>query len=121
MKEVLAITKALSDENRTRVLMGLRDGELCVCQIIELLDLAPSTVSKHLTVLHQAGLTEARKEGRWMYYRLPGRDAPPRIRGVIRWLRESLADDPRVTQDARKLKCVLKMTRQELCRHYKSC
>jgi hypothetical protein len=56
-----------------------------------------------------------------MYYRLPGRDAPPRIRGVIRWLRESLADDPRVTQDARKLKCVLKMTRQELCRHYKSC
>ena len=121
MREMMAITKALSDENRTRVLMGLRDGELCVCQIIELLDLAPSTVSKHLTVLHQAGLTEARKEGRWMYYRLPGKDAPACSREAIRWLQANLADDPRIVQDAKKLKCVLKMTRQELCRHYKYC
>jgi DNA-binding transcriptional ArsR family regulator len=121
MKDVLAITKALADENRTRVLMFLRAGELCVCQIMEMLGLAPSTVSKHLNILHHAGLLESRKEGRWIYYWLPGRDAPPRIRGVLRWLQESLADDPQIAQDAKKLKCVLKMTRQELCRHYKSC
>jgi len=120
MKEVLAITKALSDENRTRAMMFLRAGELCVCQIMEMLGLAPSTVSTHLNILHRAGLLESRKEGRWIYYRLPGRDAPPRIRGVIRWLQESLADDPRVTQDARKVKAVRRMSLDELCCRYKS-
>jgi DNA-binding transcriptional ArsR family regulator len=52
MKDVLAIAKALADENRTRVLMFLRAGELCVCQIMEMMGLAPSTVSKHLNILH---------------------------------------------------------------------
>jgi len=120
VREMMAITKALSDENRTRVLMSLRDGELCVCQIIELLDLAPSTVSKHLTVLHQAGLTEARKEGHWMYYRLPGKDAPACSREAIRWLQANLADDPLIVQDAKKLKAIRKMSKGDLCKRYKS-
>ena len=51
MKEVLAITKALADENRLRVVLFLRGGEMCVCQIVEMLGLAPSTVSKHLDIL----------------------------------------------------------------------
>ena len=119
MKEIMAITKALADENRTRVLMFLRDGELCVCQIIELLGLAPSTVSKHLNILYQTGLVESRKEGRWIYYRLPGRGAPVRIRGVIRWLTESLADDPRVVRDVKNVKAVRKMQLDELCCRYK--
>jgi ArsR family transcriptional regulator, arsenate/arsenite/antimonite-responsive transcriptional repressor len=45
---------------------------LCLSQIIELLGLAPSTVSKHMAILHQAGLAETRKDGRWIYYRLAG-------------------------------------------------
>ena len=60
MRGCLAITKALSDANRVRVLMGLTTGELCVCQIIELLSLAPSSVSKHMSVLRQARLVESR-------------------------------------------------------------
>jgi ArsR family transcriptional regulator len=120
MKEVMAITKALADANRTRVLMFLRKGELCVCQIMEMLGLAPSTVSKHLNILHQAGLLESRKAGRWIYYRLPGKDAPPRVRGVIRWLQESLADDPRIARDAKKVRAVCRMDLDELCCRYKS-
>ena len=120
MKDFLTITKALSDENRVRALMALASGELCVCQIIELLDLAPSTVSKHLTVLHQAGLTEARKEGRWMYYRLPGKDAAACSREAIQWLQANLADDPRIVQDAKKLKAIRKMSKGDLCQRYKS-
>jgi DNA-binding transcriptional ArsR family regulator len=54
-------------------------GELCVCQIIELLGLVPSTVSKHMSILKQAGLVENRKEARWMYYRLPKKEAQTRI------------------------------------------
>jgi DNA-binding transcriptional ArsR family regulator len=60
-------TKALADETRVRTLLSLRQGELCVCQITELFGLAPSTVSKHLSILFQAGLVDSRKDGRWMY------------------------------------------------------
>ena len=120
MKDVMAVTRALADENRTRVLMFPRGGQLCVCQIMETLGLAPSTVSKHLNILHQAGLLESRKEGRWMYYRLPGRNAPPCVRGVIRWLQESLADDPKVAQDIKKVKAVCRMGLDELCCRYRS-
>jgi ArsR family transcriptional regulator, arsenate/arsenite/antimonite-responsive transcriptional repressor len=120
MKEVMAITKALADENRTRVLMFLRDRELCVCQIMEMLGLAPSTVSTHLNVLHRAGLLESRKEGRWIYYRLPGEDAPSHVRDIIRWLQESLADDRQIVEDAKKLKVVCRTSLDELCCRYKS-
>ncbi|HSW02527.1 MAG TPA: metalloregulator ArsR/SmtB family transcription factor [Sedimentisphaerales bacterium] len=67
MRDVLDLTKAMADGNRLRVLMALTGGELCVCQIVELLQLAPSTVSKHMSILRQAGLVEGRKDGRWMY------------------------------------------------------
>ena len=72
MREFMSITKALADENRIRTLLALRQGELCVCQITELFGLAPSTISKHLSILFQAGLVESRKDGRWFYYQLPG-------------------------------------------------
>ncbi|MHC4105048.1 MAG: ArsR/SmtB family transcription factor, partial [Planctomycetota bacterium] len=71
MLDFINMTKALSDENRVRAIMMLRNGELCVCQLIEMLGLAPSTVSKHMSILRQARLVQVRKEGRRMYYRLP--------------------------------------------------
>ena len=60
MKDFLNITKALADENRLRMLLALQQGELCVCQITELMGLAMSTVSKHLSILYQAGRVNAR-------------------------------------------------------------
>ena len=51
MRDLMAVIKALADENRVRILMTLGPKELCVCQIVELLGLAPSTVSKHMAIL----------------------------------------------------------------------
>ena len=99
MKDFLNITKALADENRLRMLLALQNGELCVCQITELMGLATSTVSKHLSVLYQAGLLNARKEGRWMYYSLPGKGAPTAAREAVGWVRRSLAGSERIAQD----------------------
>ena len=110
------ITKALSDENRVRTLLALRDGELCVCQIIELLGLAPSTISKHLSILFQAGLLDSRKEGRWIYYQLPGKDAPIEVREAIQWISKSLAKNPRISEDQKNLKQILKQDPTELCK-----
>ena len=120
MNEFLALGKALSDKNRLRVLMFLRDGELCVCQIIEMLGLAPSTVSEHMAVLHRAGLVEARKEGRWIYYRLAGGNAPEAVRGALVWLQESLENDQVVREDAKRLRPVKQTPVKELCRCYKA-
>ena len=61
MRELMSIVKALGDENRVRAVMALRNRELCLCQIIELLGLAPSTVSKHMSILKQARLVDTRK------------------------------------------------------------
>ena len=116
MREFMNITKALADENRVRALLALRGGELCVCQITELFGLAPSTVSKHLSILYQAGLVEARKEGRWMYYRLPGKEAPTTVRGAIDWVVQSVNGAPRVAEDAARLKKIQAMDPVELCK-----
>lgn len=116
MKDVVEITKALADGNRLRALMALAGGELCVCQIIEMLGLAPSTVSKHLSILHQAGLVEARKEGRWMYYRLAGKTGSKAAREAITWLRRNLAASRQVVEDARTLRKIVCIDREELCR-----
>lgn len=70
IKSFAVITKALSDQHRVRALLALRRGELCVCQLIDLFALAPSTVSKHMSILKQAGLVDSRKDSRWVYYRL---------------------------------------------------
>lgn len=106
MKQFMSITRALSDENRVRILLTLREGELCLCQVVEVLGLAPSTVSRHVDLLRQAGMIHMRKEGRWHYYRLAGREAPQPVRDAIRWVMRSLKDERIVIADAAKLCCV---------------
>ena len=116
MKEFLNITKALADENRLRMLMALRGGEVCVCQIGELTGLALSTVSKHLSILYQAGLVTARKEGRWMYYSLPSKGSPTAAREAVAWVRRSLDGNERVVEDEKRMNQVLEMNLTELCK-----
>jgi len=112
----MAITKALSDENRVRMLMALRQGELCVCRITELFQLSASTTSKHLSILYQAGLLDARKEGRWIYYKLPGKDAPEEVTNALGWITKALKDEARIIEDAKRLKSVLEINAVELCK-----
>jgi DNA-binding transcriptional ArsR family regulator len=116
MKELLRITKALADENRIRLLLALRGGELCACQITELFGLAPSTMSKHLSVLYQAGLVESRKEGRWIYFRLPEGRAPAAVRQAVEWLADVAGGEERVRVDEARLKKILKLDPSELCK-----
>lgn len=111
IKDVLNIFKALSDLGRIRILMSLRDGPLCVCQIITLLGLAPSTVSKHLYVLHKADLIEVDKKGRWMYYRL----SAAVDKRLMKWLEVTLAGDEKICGDAATLKRILKEDPEKLC------
>ena len=112
----MAITKALSDPNRVRILLALRGGELCVCQITEIFGFAPSTISKHLSILHHAGLILSRKSERWVYYRLPDKTAAVTVREALDWIYKSLAKANESTADMKKLKQILKTDPTELCR-----
>ncbi|MCA9418399.1 MAG: winged helix-turn-helix transcriptional regulator [Candidatus Omnitrophica bacterium] len=114
----MAVTKALSDENRVRIMMFLSEDELCVCQIIELLGLAPSTVSKHLSILKQAELIDSKKKGRWIYYYLPDEGVPEIVTQAIEWLQTSLNKDKQIQGDRKQLKKVQKKSLEELCQAY---
>jgi ArsR family transcriptional regulator len=115
LRQLMPVTKALADETRVRMLLALRGGELCVCQITGLFGLAPSTISKHLSLLYRAQLVNSRKAGRWMYYALAGKDAAPEVREALSWLEKAAAEDPRVSKDRVRLKKLLLVDPVELC------
>ncbi|OPY56580.1 MAG: DNA-binding transcriptional repressor ArsR [Methanosaeta sp. PtaU1.Bin112] len=70
VREESEIFKAMADPCRIKILMLLREGELCVCEIMIGLDRPQSSTSHHLSILKEAGLIRERKDGRWSRYRL---------------------------------------------------
>lgn len=115
MQSLVNITKALADENRVRALGALQNQPLCVCQIIELLGLAPSTVSKHLAILRQAGLVTSKKDGRWIYFQRAGEGAAPEISETLDWLYIQLGRSKTHLEDQKQLKQILKQDPAILC------
>lgn len=121
MRDLLAITKALADESRLRSI-GLLDGrELCLCQIVEVLGLAPSTVSKHMSILQQARLVESRKEGRWTYFRLADEESSAMVHEAIAFVQAGIKQDRQGKADQKQLKSVLRLEPEELCRKQAGC
>lgn len=70
LKGVIAVGKALGDENRIRILELLADEEMCGCKLLERFDITQPTLSHHMKVLCDSGLVTARKEGKWSHYSL---------------------------------------------------
>lgn len=97
------VAKAVADPTRIRILKMLEQGELCVCQITTILDLAAATASKHLAALKVAGLLQQRRDGKWVYYRLADRHLNLYAPAFLELVRTSLKDDPTVTEDSRVL------------------
>lgn len=114
MKRFLGMTRALSDENRVRALLALKNRELCVCQIMAMLTLAPSTVSKHMSILKQSGLVDSDKRGRWVYYRLPARGGDENVDRALDWVFEATAGEPTPEADADRLCAILCMKPEDL-------
>jgi DNA-binding transcriptional ArsR family regulator len=80
-----------------------------------MLQLAPSTVSKHLFILRNARLIIGRKEGRWMYYRLNSDGAPAVAADALAWVIRSLADDPVIREDTARLNRLLAEPAESRC------
>ena len=67
-QDIVCIFKALSDENRIRILKMLRSGEKCACKLLEELNISQPTLSHHMKILCDAGIVNGRKEGKWTHY-----------------------------------------------------
>ncbi len=114
MRELELTLKAAGDPTRTRILKLLEERGLYVCQVQAVLRLAPSTVSKHLTILKQAGLVEDRRAGRWVEYGLT--EAPRQYASAVLTLLHSPLDrDPVILADRKRLREVLALPLHQLC------
>ena len=98
-----AVMKAVADPTRVRMLKMLESGELCVCQIIAVLALSPSTVSKHLFLLKSARLLNDRKEKKWVHYSLDLANEDPMVSGILKELSAWLNRDPVIVADRARL------------------
>ncbi len=120
MREILSVIKALADENRLRAVFALNGRELCLCQIVELLGLATSTVSRHMSILQQARLVESRKDGRWTFFRLD-ENAPPEASEAAELVVRQLKKDTQIRSDSKRLKEILTIDPEQLCRAQSEC
>jgi ArsR family transcriptional regulator len=94
--------RAFSDRTRLRILHMLKDGELCVCDIVEVLGVPQPKASRHLAYLRKAGLVQARKDGLWNYYKLT--TARNKFHGkLLECLSCCFQDVPELAGDAKRL------------------
>jgi len=112
MEQLMRVLEALADPVRLRLVRLLLRGEACVCELVDALQLPQYAVSRHLRHLRAVGLVEARREGRWMHYRLAQPlDRQPLYRDLLKTLDAHLAseavmrvDESRLSRASRRLR-----------------
>jgi len=94
--------QALGDNTRLRLLNLMGDQEVCVCYFVELLDAPQPKISRHLAYLRSAGIVSARREGKWMHYRI---EMPPHIGAaqILRQTLDSIKEDKAMQADLARL------------------
>lgn len=101
LAEIEQLFKALADSNRLRILAVLQWGELCVCQLMGILGLSQSTVSKHLAILKEAGLLTEQQRGKRTFYTLSDDFSSPLVSTVVRAALDALQESPELAEDRR--------------------
>lgn len=112
MKKTIEIFKALSDPNRLRIIKMLEARKMCVCEITNILELATSTVSKHLLILRNANLIEEEKSGKWVYHKIANADKDHKIENMQKYVSGILNKDKQISADRKKTKVV---SAEKLC------
>jgi ArsR family transcriptional regulator len=103
--EPASLFKLLADPTRVALLNLLIEREVCVCDLHGTLGVVQPKVSRHLAQMRRAGIVQARRDGKWMHYRLATPD-DPLARNVLNALRRWLRAHPRMTAQRRRLEKV---------------
>mgnify|MGYP001169996970 CR=1 FL=1 len=115
LREYEMVMKSVADPTRVRILKLLEAGEMCVCQIVAILELSQSTISKHLFLLKMAGLVKERQEKKWVHYALDGSEGVPYARKMLHTLKGWLNDDPVVARDRKREALAREIGPVEIC------
>jgi ArsR family transcriptional regulator len=110
MKKIANIFKALSDDTRLRVIKLLQDRELCVCELMQVLDMSQPRISRHLSVLKNAGLVNDRREGKWIHYSLRKETQGKEIKILLDAMVVMANDDAVVKADKKILKKAIRLS-----------
>ena len=113
MKPFLKVMKALSDPNRVKIIKLLQLKYMCVCELQGALNLAQSTVSKHLKILEEAGLVDYKKEGLWVNYYLADGKSSPYAANLLGNLQHWLNEDLEISELMEKAPFI---NRENICR-----
>ena len=100
--DIELLFKAFADQTRLRIIHLIGEDEVCVSFFVEVLNTNQPKISRHLAYLRRAGLVSARREGKWMHYRL----VEPREANAVKifaQVREWLANDPDMQRDKAQL------------------
>jgi len=96
------LIKALADHTRLRLINLIGDDEVCVCFFVEVLKINQPKISRHLAYLRRAGVVSARREGKWIHYRLV-EPPDPHAANIFREVRAALPNDPAMKSDRARL------------------
>lgn len=102
MRDLSLFFAALADENRLRLLYLMKEGEICVCYLQGVLQTNQPKISRHLAYLKRAGLVEARRDGKWMHYRLKKLESSQEK--VLSEILQRLEKEAPIKKDAQRLK-----------------
>ena len=105
--QINLIFRAFSDRTRLRILCLLTAGEMCVGDLVKVLQVPQPTASRHLRYLRRAGLVETRKNGLWVHYRL-ARARNAFHRDLLKCLGNCFHDVPEITDDAKRADVIRK-------------
>jgi DNA-binding transcriptional ArsR family regulator len=115
LRDYERVMKSVADPTRVRILKLLEGGEMCVCQVIAVMEFNQSTISKHLFLLKAAGLVRERREGKWVHYSLDGSGGSPYARKMLKVLKNWLNDDPVVERDRKREAIARDVGPMEIC------
>ena len=111
--ELHSLFQALADRTRLRLLNLLAHGEICVCYFVEIFDQPQPKISRHLAYLRRAGLVEARRDGKYLHYRMAG-PAGGAVARILDATIAELAGDREMQRDLKALRkacCAVRLPR----------
>lgn len=116
MQRLIKVLKALSDETRLRILKILQEKDsLCVCEIMQALDISQTRASRNLGILKDAGFVTDRREGVWAYYSINRKKVNEYHHDIMRLLQRWLNDDETIKKDKERLKKVTRSNSKYRC------
>lgn len=114
MNDVVLLGKALSDPTRVRILYALLQSDLCVCEMVDALEMGQSTLSSHLQTIRQAGVVETNRRHKMVSYALTN-EAKPLIEAIMASNHLALEADRRISRDLARVRERIQLRKNDIC------